>query len=98
MRAAAAYESRPSGVLELLHHALREQTGDEGRFCTVCYASLRVAHGEVTLELACGGHPLPLVVHADSLCVHGDTPGAVEIARRVRAELEQAGVPLHPFA
>ena len=33
----------------------------------------------------------------DSICVHGDTPGAVDIARRVRAELEHAGVPLTPF-
>jgi UPF0271 protein len=33
----------------------------------------------------------------DSVCVHGDTPGAVGIARRVRAELERAGVPLAPF-
>jgi serine phosphatase RsbU (regulator of sigma subunit) len=65
MRAAAAYESRPSGVLTLLHRALREQTGDEGRFCTVCYAHLRVGRDRVGLELACGGHPLPLVVHPD---------------------------------
>jgi len=62
MRAAAAYESRPSGVLALLHRALRDQTGDEGRFCTVCYAHLRTEPGRVTLELACGGHALPLVV------------------------------------
>jgi UPF0271 protein len=34
----------------------------------------------------------------DSVCVHGDTPGAVDIARRVRAELERAGVVLAPFA
>ena len=34
----------------------------------------------------------------DSICVHGDTPGAVDIARRVRAELERAGVALAPFA
>ena len=34
---------------------------------------------------------------AGSLCVHGDSPGAVEIARQVRAGLEQAGVPLTPF-
>jgi UPF0271 protein len=34
----------------------------------------------------------------ESICVHGDTPGAVEIARRVRVELEQAGVALTPFA
>jgi UPF0271 protein len=33
----------------------------------------------------------------DSICVHGDTAGAVEIARRVRSELEQAGVALAPF-
>ena len=34
---------------------------------------------------------------AGSLCVHGDSPGAVEIARRVRAGLEDAGVRLTPF-
>ena len=34
----------------------------------------------------------------ESICVHGDTPGAVEIAHQVRAELERAGVALTPFA
>ena len=29
-----------------------------------------------------------------SLCLHGDTPGAVELARAVRARLEEAGVDL----
>jgi UPF0271 protein len=33
-----------------------------------------------------------LKVEARSLCVHGDTPGAVDIARQVRAALEAAGV------
>jgi len=33
-----------------------------------------------------------------SLCVHGDTPGAVAMARRVRTELEAAGVQITPFA
>jgi UPF0271 protein len=37
-------------------------------------------------------------VRARSLCVHGDTPGAVEIARQVRAALLDAGVALRPFA
>jgi 5-oxoprolinase (ATP-hydrolysing) subunit A len=37
-------------------------------------------------------------VEARSICVHGDTPGAVEIARAVRERLEEAGVPLGPFA
>lgn len=35
---------------------------------------------------------------AGSLCVHGDSPGAVEIARAVRAELSAAGVEVSPFA
>ncbi|MFF1815761.1 LamB/YcsF family protein [Kribbella sp. NPDC058245] len=38
-----------------------------------------------------------LTVDAASICVHGDTPGAVDIARRVRAALEDAGVTLSPF-
>ncbi len=33
-----------------------------------------------------------------SICVHGDTPGAVEIARSVRAALTEADVMLAPFA
>ncbi len=36
-------------------------------------------------------------VPARSLCVHGDTPGAVELARAVRDALDAAGVTLHPF-
>ncbi len=35
---------------------------------------------------------------ARSLCIHGDTAGAVALARAVRGALEQAGVTLAPFA
>ena len=34
----------------------------------------------------------------ESLCLHGDTPGAVDLAHRVRAALVGAGVPLAPFS
>ena len=64
LRAGAVYEHRPSGVLALLHKALREQRSD-GRFCTVAHAHLRIGEGRLQVELACGGHPLPLVVHPD---------------------------------
>ncbi|MFD5278675.1 LamB/YcsF family protein [Pseudarthrobacter sp. NPDC058362] len=37
-------------------------------------------------------------VRPDSLCIHGDTPGAVEMAARVRTGLESAGVELASFA
>jgi UPF0271 protein len=39
-----------------------------------------------------------VAVQARSLCIHGDTPGAVALATAVRAGLEQAGVRLAPFA
>jgi UPF0271 protein len=38
-----------------------------------------------------------VAVDARSLCVHGDTPGAVALARSVREALEQAGVGVHSF-
>ena len=53
-----------------------------------------MATGEPVADVA-GGE---LRLSPESICVHGDTPGAVDIARRVRAELEQAGVVLTPFA
>ncbi len=34
----------------------------------------------------------PVEVDAASLCIHGDTPGAVEMAERVRKDLESNGV------
>jgi UPF0271 protein len=33
-----------------------------------------------------------------SICTHGDSPGAVRMARRVREKLEAAGVTIAPFA
>lgn len=39
-----------------------------------------------------------LSVRAESLCVHGDTPGAVAIAIAVRAALDDAGVEVAAFA
>ncbi|GGJ32684.1 UNVERIFIED_ORG: UPF0271 protein [Paenarthrobacter nicotinovorans] len=37
-------------------------------------------------------------VQADSLCIHGDTPGAVTMATAVREGLERAGVGIEAFA
>jgi 5-oxoprolinase (ATP-hydrolysing) subunit A len=35
-----------------------------------------------------------LQLHVDTICVHGDTPGAAELAAAVRIALEKAGVEL----
>ena len=52
-----------------------------------------VTDGVVT---AIDGSDVP--VRAESACVHGDSPGAVDMARAVRSSLEKAGVVLEPFA
>ncbi|WP_330303095.1 MULTISPECIES: 5-oxoprolinase subunit PxpA [unclassified Streptomyces] len=49
--------------------------------------------GEVTSH---SGERIP--VRARSLCLHGDTPGAVELARRVRDRLKHSGVRVEAFA
>jgi UPF0271 protein len=36
-------------------------------------------------------------IEAGSICVHGDSPSAVEMARELRRVLEEADVPLQPF-
>ncbi|RFU20395.1 LamB/YcsF family protein [Geodermatophilus marinus] len=56
--------------------------------------SLAMARGEPVRDAEGGS----LRLSPDSICVHGDTPGAVAIARRVRAALTGAGVELAPFA
>ncbi len=39
-----------------------------------------------------------IAVRVDSICLHGDTPGAVGLARAVRAGLESAGVEVVAFS
>ncbi|MDL4815849.1 LamB/YcsF family protein [Actinomadura opuntiae] len=46
--------------------------------------------------VAVDGTEVPL--KARSICVHGDTPGAVALAQAVRSALSGAGVVLEPFA
>jgi len=39
-----------------------------------------------------------VAVQADTLCLHGDTPGAVQMAKAIRSKLEAAGVEIVPLA
>ncbi len=55
---------------------------------------LAMATGQPVVDVD-GGE---LHLSPESICVHGDTSGAVAIAQRVRAELERAGVALTAFA
>ncbi|MCH6468866.1 LamB/YcsF family protein [Sinomonas terrae] len=54
---------------------------------------LRILDGKVH---AVDGTVVP--ISAESICVHGDTPGAVAMAARIRAAITEAGVEIRSFA
>ncbi|MEV0125904.1 5-oxoprolinase subunit PxpA [Streptomyces sp. NPDC050703] len=72
--------------------------GAEGAVITdgdaVVERSLGMARAGTVTSLSGRG----IAVRARSLCLHGDTPGAVDLARRVRSCLESAGVRVAAFA
>ena len=39
-----------------------------------------------------------VAVHADTICVHGDTPGAASIARRIHERFREEGIALSPLS
>ncbi len=59
----------------------------------VASRAVRLAYGE-PIPTVDGGET---VVYADTLCIHGDTPGAAELAAAVRAALEEAHVRVRPM-
>jgi 5-oxoprolinase (ATP-hydrolysing) subunit A len=46
--------------------------------------------------LATDGSDIDLEI--DTICLHGDTPGSVQLARALRTGLEQAGVAVRRFS
>jgi 5-oxoprolinase (ATP-hydrolysing) subunit A len=61
---------------------------------TVVERSVGLARDGV-LDSHCG---VRVEVRARSLCLHGDTPGAVELARLVRTRLQESGIRVEAFA
>lgn len=83
-----AYTPDGSLVSRLLPGAVLQDVEEIASRCVA------IAKGEPITD-ADGG---PLTLAADSICVHGDTPGAVDIARKVKDALMGAGISLAPFA
>lgn len=59
----------------------------------VAARAVRMVHDQAVIAI--DGTRVPLPVR--SLCVHGDTPGAVAMARAIRSALTAAGIGVHPF-
>ena len=83
-----AYTPEGTLVSRRLPGAVLHDPADIARRCVA------MATGEPIQDVEGGS----LAVQPGSICVHGDTSGAVEIARQVRQALTAAGVTLSPFA
>ncbi len=76
LRTAALRHRLPSRSLLLLNEALLRQRSDR-RFCTVAYAYLEKVDGGARVGFASGGHPLPLLLHADGSVEAIGAPGTL---------------------
>ena len=63
VRTAAVGADSPSEVLSRLNQAVLDE-GVEDRFCTIAHLMVEPGEGQAKVTLACGGHPLPLLVDA----------------------------------
>jgi PAS domain S-box-containing protein len=75
IRAVAMYETSPARILEALNAAILGQ--GEGRFCTVALARFSPDGEPSRLVVACGGHPLPLVIRRDGAVEPVGRPGTL---------------------
>ena len=71
---AGAIEGEPAAVLRLLNRAILDTDVGE-RFCTLAHAKIEAVDGRARVVLACGGHPLPLVLTAAGEVRSVGTPG-----------------------
>lgn len=85
IRAVAIQDPDPSVVLTELNNVMLHDT-DTGRgtsadadirFATVCCIRLRTVGTSTEADVACGGHPLPLVVRADGAVEAAGVPGTI---------------------
>src|SRR5918997_92131 len=97
IRATAVRRRSPSAILRLLSEAmLRQESADTaGRFCTIACLHLDVSSQPARATVACGGHPLPVILRAggevQELGAAGTLLGLVQ-----RPELEDRTGELHP--
>ena len=93
LRAAALHESRPSAILGLLNDAILRQPASR-QMCSAAYARLDLGQpGQVSVTLAAGGHPLPLLLRSDGTVEPLGRPGTL-LGVREDPSISDATIPL----
>ena len=95
IRAAAVRRRSPSAILRWLSDAMLQQSADQdGRFCTIACAHLDLSRSPARVTVACGGHPLPLVVRAGGAVEELGSPGTL-LGLVAHPELQDRSAELH---
>jgi PAS domain S-box-containing protein len=93
VRAAAVRRRSPSAILRWLNEAMLRQGGE--RFCTLACAHLDLSGDVPRLEVACGGHPAPVVLRAGGQVEEVGAPGTL-LGLVPDPQLEDRATELHP--
>ncbi len=77
IRAAAVRRRSPRAILGMLSDAMLLQSEGRGRFCTIACARVEFGRVPARVTVACGGHPLPLLVRGDGSVGYVGVPGTL---------------------
>jgi PAS domain S-box-containing protein len=94
LRAAAQTRQTPTGMLETLHQALREQPPGAD-LCTVCLVVVAPTTTGARLTVALAGHEQPLIIDADGRARPVGSPGTL-LGVVSPIEITEAPAELHP--
>jgi PAS domain S-box-containing protein len=95
IRAAAVRLRSPAAILRWLSDVMLRQQGADPRFCTIACVHLDCSRSPVRLTVACGGHPLPLVLRADGEVKEVGASGTL-LGLVPQPELQDRSADLHP--
>ena len=96
IRAAAMQTTRPARILSMLNEAILRQEGAfNERFATVAYASITRRKDATVFNVACGGHPPPLVVRPDGEVTAVGASGSL-LGALPETDLVEIAVRLYP--
>jgi sigma-B regulation protein RsbU (phosphoserine phosphatase) len=100
LRAAALHDPDPVSALTTLNKVLHERyaAGGDPRYCTAIFGTLESdpSTGQVTVQLASGGHPPVLVLRADGTAHYLPTPGGLLVGVLPEARFTTARTVLAP--
>ncbi|MDQ1445101.1 MAG: hypothetical protein QOI20_1565 [Acidimicrobiaceae bacterium] len=75
IRGVSIRERAPRRVLRVLNEVVVRRQDEDPRFLTVALARLEVDASGARMLIACGGHPLPLLLRADGTLEEAGAPG-----------------------